>query len=207
MTRQCGTTFDFQATLWCCFILSLCWSSKYETAGAPRKYGTKINYGNIPAQYLKASSIEDGMRKDIYQLIMLHKDFRSNTQCGNYRQNWPEKLGSAGMWSYSVVTWNCLLSNWLIIIAFVFRSNLNFRDAQAILGSGRFSWTSQKTAVTNAANLSLFMVNVSHLLLRDFRRNRLSGLWAPLIWKRIFEDVNMSQKTLKITSRNARTYF
>ena len=27
----------------------------------------------------------------------------------------------------------------------------------------------QKTAVTNAANLSLFMVNLAHLLLRDFR--------------------------------------
>jgi putative transposase len=28
----------------------------------------------------------------------------------------------------------------------------------------------QETAVTNAASLSLFMVNVAHLLLRDFRQ-------------------------------------
>jgi hypothetical protein len=30
--------------------------------------------------------------------------------------------------------------------------------------------TVTETAVTNAANLSLFMVNLSHLLLRDFRQ-------------------------------------
>ena len=49
-----------------------------------------------------------------------------------------------------------------------FQIEFNFRDAKQYWGLEDFM-NVKKTAVVNAASLSLFMVNVSHLLLRDFR--------------------------------------
>jgi putative transposase len=49
-----------------------------------------------------------------------------------------------------------------------FQIEFNFRDAKQFWGLEDFMNTSE-TGVTNAANLSFFMVNVSHRLLRDFR--------------------------------------
>ena len=50
-----------------------------------------------------------------------------------------------------------------------FQIEFNFRDAKQYWGLEDFM-TVKQTAVTNAANLSLFMVNVSQLLLRHFRQ-------------------------------------
>ena len=50
-----------------------------------------------------------------------------------------------------------------------FQIEFNFRDAKQYWGLEDFM-NSTPTAVTNAANLSLFMVNLSYRLLRDFRQ-------------------------------------
>ncbi len=50
-----------------------------------------------------------------------------------------------------------------------FQIEFNFRDAKKYWGLEDFMNT-KETAVANAANLSLFTVNVAHLLLRDFRQ-------------------------------------
>jgi putative transposase len=50
-----------------------------------------------------------------------------------------------------------------------FQIEFNFRDAKQFLGLEDFMNLSQ-TAVTNAANLAFFMVNLSHHLLSDFRQ-------------------------------------
>lgn len=47
----------------------------------------------------------------------------------------------------------------------------NFRDAKQYWGLEDFM-NIRETQVTNAINLSFFMVNVSHRLLRDFRCNQ-----------------------------------
>jgi hypothetical protein len=41
--------------------------------GPRRKYGDKLNYARIPDQYLKASSVEDGIQTRIYQMVMWHR--------------------------------------------------------------------------------------------------------------------------------------
>ena len=51
-----------------------------------------------------------------------------------------------------------------------FQIEFNFRDAKQFWGLEDFMNTSEK-GVTNAANLSLFMVSVSHRLLQDIQRN------------------------------------
>jgi putative transposase len=50
-----------------------------------------------------------------------------------------------------------------------FQIEFNFRDAKQYWGLEDFM-NVKETAVINAANLSLFMVSASQLLLRDFRR-------------------------------------
>ena len=49
-----------------------------------------------------------------------------------------------------------------------FQIEFNFRDAKQFWGLEDFMNLSQ-TAVSNAANLAFFMVNLSHHLLADFR--------------------------------------
>jgi hypothetical protein len=44
-------------------------------SGPRRKYGDKIDYQNIPSQYLKKVFVEEGIQTRIYQMTMLHKDF------------------------------------------------------------------------------------------------------------------------------------
>jgi putative transposase len=51
-----------------------------------------------------------------------------------------------------------------------FQIEFNFRDAKQFWGLEDFMNLSQ-TAVTNAANLAFFMVNLSHHLLADFRQD------------------------------------
>ena len=52
-----------------------------------------------------------------------------------------------------------------------FQIEFNFRDAKQYWGLEDFMNVTQ-TPVTNAVNLSFFMVNVSQRLLRDFRLNQ-----------------------------------
>lgn len=51
-----------------------------------------------------------------------------------------------------------------------FQIEFNFRDAKQFWGSKHFMNRGQ-TAVTNAVNLSFFMVNLSHYLLAQFRQD------------------------------------
>ena len=53
-----------------------------------------------------------------------------------------------------------------------------------------------ETAVTNAANLSLFMVNVAHALLRDFRHT--APLGGILDLKALFRGHKYVSETLKL---------
>ncbi len=52
-----------------------------------------------------------------------------------------------------------------------FQIEFNFRDAKQYWGLDDFMNVEQ-TAVTNAANLSFFMVNLSHLLLTKLRQSK-----------------------------------
>ncbi|WYD82362.1 MAG: transposase [Candidatus Electrothrix gigas] len=47
----------------------------YSGKGPHKKYGDRLDYTNIPKQYLKSSTVEDDIRTDIYQMTMRHKKF------------------------------------------------------------------------------------------------------------------------------------
>ena len=51
------------------------YTGPYSGRGRPKKYGKRLNYSNIPSEFLKYSNIEDSIRTDIYQARMFHKLF------------------------------------------------------------------------------------------------------------------------------------
>ncbi len=140
----------------------------YTGIGAPRKYGDKINYAAIPEQYLKATTTEKEVRTDIYQAEMLHKEF---AQALNVVIIVKTNI-KTGAWAHVVLFSSDLTLDYDCLINYYrlrFQIEFNFRDAKQYWGLEDFM-NVKETAVTNAANLSLFMVNVSQLLLRRFRQ-------------------------------------
>jgi putative transposase len=148
--------------------LYFCYDGSYAGHGAPKKYGDKIDYAHIPDKYRQESRIEKGIRTDIYQMEVLHKEFAPSL---NVVVMVKSNL-KTGAQAHVILFSSDLDLDYVHIIDFYslrFQIEFNFRDAKQYWGLEDFM-SIQKTAVTNAANLSFFMVNLSYLLLRDFRQ-------------------------------------
>lgn len=132
-----------------------------------RKYGDRIDYHNIPQKYLCKSTIEDELQTDIYQCTLLHKEF---AQALNVVILVKINLQTNACSHVILFSSDLKLSSEKIIDYYKLRFQIefNFRDAKQFWGLEDFMNLGQ-TAVTNAANLAFFMVNVSHHLLADFR--------------------------------------
>ena len=167
MVRQCG--LQLISKLRHDAGLYLPYSGPYHGCGPYRKYGDKIDYDHLPAQCLKQTSIEDGMRTDIYQAEMWNKEFADPLNVVIIHKTNLATLACAHVVLFStdlelpfdkIIDYYCLR----------FQIEFNFRDAKQYWGLEDFM-NVEKTAVTNAANLSLFMVNLVYLLLQRYRRD------------------------------------
>jgi putative transposase len=140
----------------------------WDGEGRKCKYGERVDYAHIPEKYLKSTTVKDGFQTCTYQAQLLHKDF-------------PVSLNVV-----IIVKTNLLTQAWGHVILFSsdlelscenlvdyyslrFQIEFNFRDAKQFWGLEDFM-NVNSTAVTNAANLSLFMVNLSQLLMCGFRQ-------------------------------------
>ncbi len=144
------------------------YKGSYSGRGPRRKYGNKLDYSNISLRYLKQSSVEDNTRTDIYQAQMLHKEFTQplNIVIIVKRNLKTHKRAHAVLFSSDLdLGYAQLIDDYSLR----FQIEFNFRDAKQYWGLEDFM-NVQQTAVHNAANLSLFMVNVAHVLLRPFRQ-------------------------------------
>lgn len=166
MTRQCG--LHLISKLRHDAALYFRYDGPYAGRGAHRKYGDKIDYAQIPEQYRQATTTAKGIRTDIYQAEMLHKEFAQALNVVIIVKTNIE----TGAWAHVVLFSSDLTLDYDRLIDYYrlrFQIEFNFRDAKQYWGLEDFM-NVKETAVTNAANLSLFMVNVSQLLLRDFRQ-------------------------------------
>jgi hypothetical protein len=135
--------------------------------GANKKYGDKLNYNHIPAKYLKTTSLVDGIQTNLYQMTMWHKLF-------------PDRLNVVIIVKINLKTQaraHVVLFSSDLSLAYDklidyyrlrFQIEFNFRDAKQFWGLEDFMNVNQ-TPVYNAANLAMFMVNVSQVLIRHFR--------------------------------------
>jgi putative transposase len=140
----------------------------YSGRGPHRQYGDKLNLKDIPTQYLRQVSREGDIQTCIYQMTLLHHEFAQPLNVVVIRKTNLKTHAQAHVLLFS----SDLALPFVRLIDYYqlrFQIEFNFRDAKQFWGLEDFMNTTP-TAVTNAANLALFMVNVAHLLLVWFRQ-------------------------------------
>jgi len=166
MARQCG--LHLLSKLRHDSALYFPYDGPYSGHGRPRKYGDKIDYDHLPDEYLQQVTIEDDVETRIYQMTMLHKEFAQPLNVVIIVKTRLETWSRAHVVLFSSdldLAFDLLIDYY----ALRFQIEFNFRAAKQYWGLEDFM-NIKETAVTNAANLSLFMVNVTHLMLRQFRQ-------------------------------------
>jgi len=167
MTRQCG--LHIISKLRHDAALYFPYDGPYGGSGPHRKYGDKIDYHHLPTAYLKQVSVEADMRTQIYHMTMLHPEFAQALNVVIIVKTNLKTQARA-----HVVLFSSALelpdAQLIEYYALRFQIEFNFRDAKQYWGLEDFM-NVKETAVTNAANLSLFMVNLAHLLVRGFRQD------------------------------------
>ena len=165
-----------------------------KETGPRRKYGSKVDYQNIPEKYLESRKTEDGILTSIYQSQMLHKSF---AQILNVVIMTKTNLKTGKFAHIILFSSDLELSSEKVIdyYSLRFQIEFNFRDAKQFWGLEDFM-NIKEIPLTNALNLSLFMVNLSQALLREFRHtNPDSGI---LDLKAYFRAAKYFEETIKM---------
>ncbi len=139
----------------------------YPGTGRPAKYGAKLDVRNLDAKYLKETSTKDNLRTDIYQGQFYNKEFAFalnvviilKTNLLTHVQAHVILFSTDPEQDYDKI---------IKYYSLRFQIEFNFRDAKQYWGLEDFM-NVKETAVTNATNLSLFMVNFSYALLQPFQ--------------------------------------
>ena len=136
--------------------------------GPRRRYGDKIDYQAIPDRYRVATTQEQRVQTDIYQATMVHKCFAAPLNVVILVKT---NLLS-GVRGHVVLFSDDLTLDHERLIDYYqlrFQIEFNFRDAKQFWGLEDFMNVKQ-IPVTNAVALSLFMVNLSQVLLQQMRQ-------------------------------------
>jgi len=168
------------------------YEGEQKSKGARRKYGDKIDYTNIDDKYLKESKTEKNIITKIYQIEMLHKLFadRLNIVIVQKTNTTTDKIGHIVLFSSD------LNLDYLKIIDYYslrFQIEFVFRDAKQHWGMEDFM-NVKEVAVNNGANLSTFMVNISHSLHKNFNNEEMSVLDI----KAHFHGLKYAQEVFKL---------
>jgi putative transposase len=145
------------------------YEGSYAGRGPRRKYGSKLDYRNIPAMYLKATTVEGPIQTRLYQAHLLHKEFAHALNVVIIVKTNLHTHARAHVVLFSSdleLPYNQLKDYYCLR----FQIEFNFRDAKQYWGLEDFMNVTE-TAVTNAVHLSLFMVNVSYRFLREVRQS------------------------------------
>jgi len=149
--------------------LYLPYQGKYGGRGRPRKYGAKLDYQNLPAEYLVSDVIEDNIVTKIYQIK------------GVWTRRMPYLLNVVIIIKIDQITQKkarvILFSTDLDLEAekilrfysLRFQIEFNFRDAKQYFGLADFK-NIKKQQVNNAVGLALFMDNISMILMEQAKQ-------------------------------------
>lgn len=148
--------------------LYLPYDGPYSGRGPRRKYGQKLDYQNIPSEYLKSKSVDEDIKTQIYQMPLWHKKFsdllnivvivKTNLQT--------RKTAHVVLFSSDLsLGYESLIDYYRLR----FQIEFNFRDAKQYWGLEDFMSVKERP-VYNSANLAMFMVNLSQTLMRPMRQ-------------------------------------
>jgi putative transposase len=144
------------------------YTGPYTGRGPHRKYGDRVDYDDLPVQYLKKTTVEGHIKTCTYQTQLLHKEF---TQPLNVVILAKTNLRTQARAHVILFSSDVALAYAPLVdyYGLRFQIEFNFRDAKQHWGLEDFMNVTP-TGVTNAANLSLFMVNVAYRLQADRRQ-------------------------------------
>jgi hypothetical protein len=157
MARQCN--LHLISKLRCDAALYFPYTGPYAGRGPRRKYGRKVDYDNIPVQYLKETTVEGHIQTRLYQAQLLHKEFAHPLNVVVIAKTNLDTQARAHVLLFSSDL-ELAYAQLIDYYGLRFQIEFNFRDAKQYWGLEDFMNVTP-TGVTNAANLSLFMVNVS----------------------------------------------
>jgi len=166
MARQCG--LHLISKLRCDAALYFPYEGPYCGHGPHRKYGERVDYHNLPERYLRTLIVEDGIETRIYQAHLLHREFSDPLNVVILVKT---NL-STRAWAYVLLFSSDPTLPYDKLVEYYslrFQIEFNFRDAKQFWGLEDFMNVTP-TAVTNAANLAMFMVNLSQVLMCEFRQ-------------------------------------
>jgi hypothetical protein len=163
MTRQCA--LHLISKLRCDAALYFPYTGPYAGRGPHRKYGRKVDYDHLPAQYLKETAVEGDMQTCLYQMHLLHKEFAQPLNVVIIAKTNLRTRARAHVILFSSAL-DLAYAPLIDYYGLRFQIEFNFRDAKQYWGLEDFMNVTP-VGVTNAANLSLFMVNVAYHLRAD----------------------------------------
>src|SRR6266567_3636885 len=163
MARQ--SNLHLISKLRCDAALYFPYTGPYAGRGPRRKYGRKVDYDHIPEPYLKETTVEGHIQTCLYQAHLLHKEFAQPLNVVIIAKTNLRTQARAHVLLFSSdleLAYTSLVDYYSLR----FQIEFNFRDAKQYWGLEDFMNVTP-TGVTNAANLSLFMVNVAYRLRAD----------------------------------------
>ena len=166
----------------------------YQGRGPRRKYGAKLNVDAIPEQFLRERRVEAGVETCVYQAEMLHREF---AQLLNVVVLVKTKLTS-GTRAHVLLFSSDLALAFDKVVEYYglrFQIEFTFRDAKQHWGLDDFMQVTA-TGVSNAANLALFMVSLSAVLLSNERQR--DPQCSVLDLKASYQGVKYVAETIKL---------
>ena len=162
--------------------------------GPKPKYGGKIDFHKMDAKYLKETVIADNLRTDTYQGKLYNKEFGFALNVVIILKTNLDTQAQAHVVLFSTDL-ELAFDKIIKFYTLRFQIEFNFRDAKQYWGLEDFM-NVKETAVTNAANLSFFMVNFSYALLPPFRQQNPD--YSILDLKSYYRGCRYASETIKM---------
>ena len=165
MTQQCG--LELISKLRVNTALYLPPTEPYTGRGRPRLYGERFDPQQIDPKYRVSLQTQGNITTEVYQAQLRHKKFPDplNVVCILKTHLRTHRKSHVFLFSSDLTLDAETLMDYYSLR---FQLEFNFRDAKQYWGLEDFM-NVNKTPVNNAANLSMFMVNVSAKLLEPAR--------------------------------------
>jgi hypothetical protein len=192
MTLQCG--LQLISKLRYDAALSFVYEGKQKRKGPRKKYGHKIDYRNIPDKYLVEKSTEEGIETRIYQAQMLHHEFAQliNVVIITKVNRRTGAFANVNLFSSDL---DLAYDKLIDFYSLRFQIEFNFRDAKQFWGLEDYM-NVKEVPLTHALNLSLFMVNLSQVCLRQFQQTHPDSSILDL--KAYFRAAKYFEETIKM---------
>jgi len=173
------------------------WDGAYSGKGRKPIYGQRVDIQNIPATHLKATKTKGKIHTKTYQFTVRHKKMPDPiTVVIIYKENL-----ETGKKAHIILFCTDLDLAWQEVIDYYslrFQIEFNFRDAKQYWGLEDFMVVKQQK-VFNAANLSLWMVNLSQALLPNSKEQSILDL------KSLYHGLHYAKMLFKILPENPGT--